>query len=63
MSWLNERDIKWNNVARKISKITGLKLARIITKVIRLPFNIVYRIKKEGFKHTIKFYFSKLKNK
>ena len=59
MSWVDENKKKWHLREQKLAQKIGLNKSKIIIKIISKPSKLIYRIKKEGIKETIKFILSK----
>lgn len=59
MSWWGYWDKKQLKVERKISKVLGKKITKIILKIMFFPFKFFERLKNYGLKKTIKHYLKK----
>ena len=59
MSWLDKRLQKWHKVEQKLEPTFGVKGSKRIVGVLKKPGNFVSKVKKDGFKKTIKYHLKK----
>lgn len=63
MSWLSQRDKRWYNFSKKLSKIMGAKVAFTIVYCLKIPGSVLIKLKKDGWKQSIQYFYRIIKEK